>query len=306
VYESADTPVVTLYRGRVDQSLGSVDPYAVDPSAADPRAHDTAVASPPERPGDGLRQARRRAALRAEVWLVLGVSLGASAIYAAVSLAAKLTAAKPLAQQTATLNQSQAPGRPWLDLTYQLLGIAFAVVPALLAVHLLSRDPGDARGTLGLDLRRPRFDLGVGVGLAALIGIPGLGLYLLARALGLSAKVVPAALPSVWWAVPVLVLAAAQNAVLEEVVVVGYLLTRLREVGMRSGLAIAASALLRGSYHLYQGFGAFVGNAIMGVVFGLIYQRTRRVGPLIVAHTILDVVSFVGYALLRNRLGFLR
>ena len=85
----------------------------------------------------------QRAVRRSEVWLVLGVSLGASAVYAAVSLIAKLTAARPLSQQTATLNPSQAPGRPWLDLTYQLLGIFFAVVPALLTVHLLRRDPGD-------------------------------------------------------------------------------------------------------------------------------------------------------------------
>src|SRR5690349_23487085 len=81
---------------------------------------------------------------RNEVLPVLGVSLGASAVYAAVSLIAKLTASKPLSQQTATLNPSQAPGRPYLDLTYQLLGIFFAVVPAVLALHLLSRDPEPA------------------------------------------------------------------------------------------------------------------------------------------------------------------
>jgi membrane protease YdiL (CAAX protease family) len=118
--------------------------------------------------------------------------------------------------------------------------------------------------------------------------------------------VVPAALPSVWWAVPVLVLSAAQNAVLEELVVVGYLLTRLRELGWRAWTAVGASALLRGSYHLYQGFGAFVGNAVMGVIFGYLYTRMRRLLPLIVAHTILDVVSFVGYTLLADKLSFLR
>ena len=87
------------------------------------------------------------------------------------------------------------------------------------------------------------------------------------------------------------------NATLEEVVVVGYLITRLRQLGRSAPWAIGlASAVLRGSYHLYQGFGAFVGNAVMGVVFGWFFLRTRRVMPLIVAHTILDTVSFVGYA----------
>jgi membrane protease YdiL (CAAX protease family) len=240
-----------------------------------------------------------------EVVLVLAISLGASAVYSIVSLVAKLTAERPLNQQTATLNPSLAPNRPWLDLTYQLLGVLFAVVPSLFAVHLLQKDPGDARGILGLDLRRPWFDLGTGAGLAAVIGIPGLGLYVAARELGLNATVVAAKLPEIWWAIPVLVLAAAQNAILEEFVVVGYLMTRLRELGWSVRSAIVASALLRGTYHLYQGIGAGIGNAVMGLVFGWFFVRTRRVLPLVVAHTILDIVSFVGYALLKDKLSFL-
>jgi membrane protease YdiL (CAAX protease family) len=44
----------------------------------------------------------------------------------------------------------------------------------------------------------------------------------------------------------------------------------------------------------------------MGVVFALFFLRTRRLWPLIVAHTILDVVSFVGYALFADHLDFLK
>ena len=268
-----------------------------------------------------------RRVLGTEVLLVLGLSLGQSAVYSAVTIIARLTADRPLSQQTATLNASQS-ARPWLDLTYQLLGIFFALVPVLLAIHLLNRDrlldrdgmlsrdglvdwdglpdrdgPADrgrsgARWALGLDGRRPGRDLAWGAALAAAIGLPGLGLFWVAAHLGVNANVVPANLPDLWWAVPVLVLSAAQNAILEEVVVVGYLMTRLREMSWRIGAVIAASALLRGSYHLYQGFGAFLGNAVMGVIFGLFFLRTRRVLPLVVAHTLLDVVAFVGYALL--------
>jgi membrane protease YdiL (CAAX protease family) len=231
--------------------------------------------------------------LRIEIVLVLGLSLGASAVYSAVSLLGKLTANKPLAQQHATLNPSQAPGRPWLDLTYQLLGIAFALFPAALALHLLRRDDP---GALRVD-RRPLFDLVSGIALAAGIGIPGLGLYVAARALGLNASVIPAALPDVWWAVPVLLLSAVQNAVVEEVIVIGYLLTRLQQLQVRLSVAIFVSAILRGSYHLYQGFGAFIGNVIMGFVFGIFYVRVRRLWPLIIAHAILDIVAFVGWTL---------
>ena len=239
-----------------------------------------------------------------EVLLVLGVSLGMSAAYSVVSLIAKLTAEKPLAQQTTALNTSQAPGRPWLDLTLQLMGIFFSVVPALLAVHLLNRT-GSARSELGLDGSHWWLDSGFGVGLAALIGIPGLGLYVAAVHLGINTTVAAANLPPYWWAVPVLVLAAFGNGLLEEVVVVGYLLTRLRELGWRTWHAVAASAVLRGSYHLYQGFGAFVGNALMGVVFGLFFVRFKRVLPLVIAHTLLDVAAYLGYTYLRDRVGFL-
>jgi membrane protease YdiL (CAAX protease family) len=136
------------------------------------------------------------------------------------------------------------------------------------------------------------------------IGIPGLGLYLLARAVGIN-TIVAAANLTEWWAGPALVLAAFGNGVTEEVVVVGYLLTRLDQIGWRVGAAVATSALLRGTYHLYQGFGAFLGNAIMGVVFALFFLRFRRLWPLIVAHTVLDVVAFLGYTLLRNEVDWL-
>lgn len=242
----------------------------------------------------------RRGALRTEVLLVLALSLGASAVYSAVSLVAKLTARGGLAAQTATLNPSVSE-RPYLDLTYQLLGIGFGVVPALLALFLLREE---AAG-LGLDPRRPGLDLAAGAVLALGIGLPGLGLYFAAREFGLNANVVPSALPRLWWAIPVLVLAAAQNAVLEEIVAVGYLQTRLRQLGYGVVATVAASALLRGAYHLYQGFGAFLGNVVMGVVFSVFFVRTGRLLPLVIAHALVDIAAFVGYPLLRGHLSVL-
>ena len=141
--------------------------------------------------------------------------------------------------------------------------------------------------------------------LAAAVGIPGLGLYLAARALGLNTTIAAANLSDQWWTIPVLVLAAVQNSVLEEVVMVGYLYTRWLRAGWSLPVVMVTSALIRGSYHLYQGFGGFVGNLAMGLLFGWVYTRTKRVGPLVVAHTLLDVVAFVGYALLKNHLAWL-
>ena len=102
-----------------------------------------------------------------------------------------------------------------------------------------------------------------------------------------------------------LVAAAVANALAEEVLVVGYLITRLRQLGFGEGSAVLASAALRGSYHLYQGFGGFVGNLVMGLVFGRLWQRTHRLYPLITAHSLIDVTAFVGYALLHGHISWL-
>lgn len=251
------------------------------------------------------QRALTRRDLLVETFLVLGLSLGASAIWSALSLVRKLTAGTPLGSQTTAMNSSVTPDRPWLDLTYQLVGIGLALVPVVLALHLLSRSDVRARCAIGWDWTQPSRDLVRGLGLAALVGIPGLGLYAVAKALDLNTTIAAANLADVWWAVPVLVLAAAQNAILEEVVMIGYLFTRWSQAGWSTSRILVSSALIRGSYHLYQGFGGFVGNAVMGLIFGWIYTRTKRVGVLVVAHTILDVVAFVGYALLKNHLSWL-
>ena len=62
---------------------------------------------------------------------------------------------------------------------------------------------------------------------------------------------------------------------------------------------------MRGSYHFYQGVGGFAGNAVMGLLFGKLYQRWGRVGPLVVAHSLIDIVAFVGYALLAGKVSWL-
>jgi membrane protease YdiL (CAAX protease family) len=252
-----------------------------------------------------LVPSRRR--LRIEVWLVLGLSLGQSAVYSVVQLLDKMTTA-PLAQGTSTLNRPQS-SREYFDLTYQLLDIIFALAPVALVIYFLTESwPAGERGTsgfrrLGFDLARPGRDLLQGLGLAALIGIPSLGLYAAGRALGITTAIIPSALDSYWWTVPVLILSAIRHGIVEEVIVVGYLLDRLGKLGWSMPLAIFASALLRGSYHLYQGFGPFIGNAVMGVVFALVYTRTRRVMPLVIAHALLDIVAFVGFSLYGKAIG---
>jgi len=227
---------------------------------------------------------------------VLGVSLGRSAVYSVLAILEKVTRPEPLNEQPTTINDSVVPDRSWLDLLYQLAGIGLPLVPVALALFLL-RGSGD-RDAIGFDLRRPRADLLRGFGAAALIGLPGLAFYFAARAVGINTNVAPANLAENWWTIPVLVGYALMNGIVEEVIMLGFLLTRLGQARWTPWAAITASALLRGTYHLYQGFGGFLGNVVMGLVFGWLYRRWGRVMPLVVAHVLLDLVSFIGYALL--------
>jgi membrane protease YdiL (CAAX protease family) len=240
-----------------------------------------------------------------EIVLVFAVGLGRNAVYAIVNLGAALTAGVGLRNLSAGLNGSAAPGRPTLDLIYQLLGVAFALVPVALACHFLIIGGERPTVVLGVDLHQPVRDVTRGAVLALVIGGSGLLLYLAAFKLGASVRLVASSLPAVWWRIPVLILSAAENAVLEETIVLGYLLHRLDQLGWRQWPAVAVSAVIRGSYHLYQGFGGFVGNAVLGVIFGRLYQRWGRVAPMIIAHTLIDSVAFVGYVALHGKLSWL-
>ncbi|MFG2822516.1 CPBP family intramembrane glutamic endopeptidase [Kitasatospora sp. NPDC048365] len=246
-----------------------------------------------------------RRLLGAELLIVLGLSLGASGVAALISFAGSLTEPLALGKQVASLNASRAPGRPWLDLAWQLYYIGRGLMPVVLVGYLLIREGSSLRNALGFDLTRKLSDLGRGALVAAGIGGSGLLLYLAAQAGGANLTVAPSGLPEVWWRIPVLLLSAWQNAVLEEVVVLGYLLRRLQQLGWGWPAALVASSVLRGSYHLYQGVGGLVGNMVMGVVFCLLYRRWGRVMPLVAAHGLIDTVAFVGYALLAGHVSWL-
>lgn len=225
---------------------------------------------------------------------MLALGLGQSAVYSVVQLVYRLTDAVPLAQQSTTLNPSRSD-REVFDLIYQLLSIGFAIVPVLLVCFLLWQPRRPHLGRLGLPGHGYARDAGQGALLVLAIGIPGLGLYLLGRLLGWFVAVNPAGLDAHWWTVPVLLLSAARASIQEEFIVLGYLFARLRALGWGTWPIILATSVLRASYHLYQGPGAFIGNLAMGIVFGWLFARTGRLLPFLVAHFLIDAVAFVGY-----------
>jgi membrane protease YdiL (CAAX protease family) len=257
-------------------------------------------------PSDEATTEARPDRLGLEVLVVLGVSLGLSAIYAVLSyIRTELTVPGGIGNATACVQCPRVTTYRYLDLADQLADILNGIVPPLFALLLLMRFPGGRGFGIGWDLRAKRRDALVGIGFTALIGIPGLALVYSAHKLGFNASIEAASYPDYWYRIPYLLLSAFQNGLSEEVIVVAFLLTRLRQLGWSDGRALGASALLRGTYHLYQGWGAFFGNAVMGLIFGWWFQRTRRVIPLVVAHTLLDGFSFIGYIYLHHRFTWL-
>ncbi|AAT89426.1 CAAX protease [Leifsonia xyli subsp. xyli] len=246
--------------------------------------------------GDVPADRNARVRLWWEIAIVLGLSLGQSAVYSIVSIIDLSTREKALSDQTAQVNPSQS-SRELFDALYQLLGNLFPLFAVALAIFLLWQPRRNGFRRIGLDFTRPWPDLGGGLLLLLVIGAPGLLFYALGRVLGATVAVQASPLDTHWWTVPVLLLAALRAGLQEEVIVVGYLFARLRKLGWGTWPIILATAMLRGSYHLYQGFGPFAGNAMMGVVFGWCYARWGRVAPLVVAHVVIDIVSFFGYPL---------
>ncbi|MBB5598162.1 hypothetical protein BKA12_001242 [Neomicrococcus lactis] len=237
-----------------------------------------------------------------EIFIVLALSLGKSGIYALVNLLDKATRA-PLGSQTTSLNNS-LNSREYFDLTYQLLDIFFTLAPVALVLFLLyvSLRVSPFK-LLGFDFARIGRDALWGFLLFLAMGLGTLAVYAAGRALGLTTTIVPSALDSYWWTVPVLLLSALRHGILEEVVVVGWFFDRLHRLSFSPMWVVLISAVVRGSYHLYQGVGPFIGNFAMGLIFGAFYLKYRRVMPLVYAHFLLDAVGFVGFALLGPMIG---
>jgi len=228
--------------------------------------------------------------------IVLALSVGRSALYSVLSLVQALTREEALGDQSTALNPGANAVAFW-DVLSQFLSQAFAFAPIALVIWLLWEPGVSAFRRIGLDFRMFGRDVGAGLLLVAVIGIPGLGLYAAGRALGITVQVDASPLDPSWWTIPLLVLAAVRAGLTEEVIFIGYLFDRLRRLGWGTWTIILSTAALRGAYHAYQGFGPILGNVAMGVVFGWVYHRWGRVMPLVVAHVAIDLIAFIGYPL---------
>ncbi len=84
---------------------------------------------------------------------------------------------------------------------------------------------------------------------------------------------------------------SATTAVAEEVMVNGYLLVRLEQLGWRPQRALLLSLALRTSYHVYYGLG-FILTVPFGYFVTRSFQKNRRLTRPIVAHFLFDATLF--------------
>lgn len=90
---------------------------------------------------------------------------------------------------------------------------------------------------------------------------------------------------------PIAAIMIVLNSIYEEAIVTGYVITHLRQ-RHDAAYAIGVSLLIRLLYHLYQGPIVAVHILPMGILYAWIYWRTGRLWPLVVAHSLWNVLAF--------------
>jgi membrane protease YdiL (CAAX protease family) len=178
--------------------------------------------------------------------------------------------------------------------TNMVLGIfAYAPVAATvpLALFLLSRT-GQDREVLGLGVPRFKRDIfpGLGLGAAAfgcemVILIPFAQFMVNHRSLFVSVTTQHVPKYYVIWGLVI----SAVTAITEEVLVNGYLITRLGQLGWTPRKSLILSLILRTSYHVYYGIG-FILTVPFGFFVTRSFQKHHKLNRPIVAHFLFDAI----------------
>jgi len=169
--------------------------------------------------------------------------------------------------------------------------------PVMVLAYLLGRSREGARG-IGLG-RFQAEDAGAGAVLWVASWVLVFVLSILLSGLGSrNVDFLPRALP-LWFRVADAVVIAVTAGVTEEVVVRGYAQTRLEQLRAPAAVVILLPTALWGLLHLYQGVGPALTIFCLGLAYAVWFQTTRRLWPLIIAHTLFDLTQLVLVLLLR-------
>ncbi len=218
-----------------------------------------------------------------ETWFVMLAFLWPAVTAAAVTFAEGLAGKQPT--RFATLIAGNDP----FNLVFGILAYlpVAAVVP--LALYLLSRT-GQSPRWLGIGTPRFMADVLPGLGLAAAAFGCEIVLAILFAPLLSAAKHLKLTVPTghvpTYFIVYGLVISIF-TAVTEEILVNGYLITRLGQLGWSPNAALFVSLALRTSYHVYYGIG-FIFTVPFGYFATRSFQKHRRLNRSIAAHFLYD------------------
>jgi membrane protease YdiL (CAAX protease family) len=80
--------------------------------------------------------------------------------------------------------------------------------------------------------------------------------------------------------------------IFEEVLVRGYLMTEMIELGTPAWLAVVVSVFVQASYHTYYGLGGAIMLSGVFIVFAVYFAKSRNLMPVILAHLLWDVFLY--------------
>lgn len=159
---------------------------------------------------------------------------------------------------------------------------------AALALFLLSISGEGGGRAIGLDRSDARQDLALllPVFLMCFL-VPELGVSLLLKGIHVRA-IAPASQHLPGYFAIVGVLTAVVAGIVEEIVVLGFLVRRLEQLGLGSAAVVVLAVLVRMSYHVYYGWGVLP-IAAWALASVLMYRRFRRLAPFIIVHGLWDL-----------------
>jgi hypothetical protein len=179
---------------------------------------------------------------------------------------------------------------PWQATLLAVAGQAIALAPAGLVAYLLCRS-GEGLKSINLDRRRLRMDLALIVPIWLIVQrIPqSLGAHIVIWSHLTGFHLLPSPVPLANLDITLVQAAAAIAAgVVEEIVVLGYLVRRLEQRGYGVARIVTIAVMVRASYHIYYGWN-IIPILLWATASVLVYLRVRRLLPFIICHIIWDI-----------------
>jgi membrane protease YdiL (CAAX protease family) len=187
------------------------------------------------------------------------------------------------------------PGEPGISLALSIGEVLSGFAAAGLVFFLLIRN-GEGLSAIGLSGGGLRKDLSLVLPVWIFVQVipQAVGSAILTGAHISRFHVTGPALPAAFVAVGLLM--SLQAAVVEEVVVLGYLVRRLEQRGWTATAVVIVAVLVRASYHLYYGPGVLP-IVLWATATVLAYRKIRRLLPFIICHFAWDAsITINGYS----------